>query len=135
MTNIVSRARQALSGITTGQWVADESVSRQAGVWVDDASGVMIAGFTTPADAEFIAAAPALVAELADEVGRLQPRHITTAAELYALPVGTVVRDKSARIFECVRHTGYWQTTGEAYVWVGDELHLPCLLLWGGRDE
>lgn len=60
---------------------------------------------------------------------------VSTVEQLDALPVGTVVRDKAGRIFECCGSTGYWNKPGELYVFVSDELHLDAIVLWQpGRD-
>lgn len=75
MSDIEQRARDLLAGITPGQWMAGlggEGFMH----WVDtkpDLVNISVADhIESLADAEFIAAAPQLVADLADEVERLR---------------------------------------------------------------
>lgn len=73
MSDIVTRARELLAGITPGPWIAEYSGEQGNCVIPADAQSTREAVCVTrlyhqQADAEFIAAAPQLVTELADRI-------------------------------------------------------------------
>lgn len=86
--DLVQQARELLAGITPGPWVAEYSGEQGNCVIPADAQSTREAVCVTrlyrqQADAQFIAAAPRLVAELADEVERLRAREDKVAQASY----------------------------------------------------
>lgn len=161
MSDIVTRARELLAEITPGPWIAEYSGEQGNCVIPADAQSTREAVCVTrlyhqQADAEFIAAAPQLVADLANEVEQLQftessllgelraevarlenlraehaesvkPRAIETVAQLDALPVRSVVRDADGDVHE-MDDCGFWRAP--RYPSILNAVVLPAHLLY-----
>lgn len=89
MTDLVSRARELLAKITPGPWRADwEDADDWWCITAQPTGGMVCPEVTTvqgtEPDAEFIAAAPDLIAGLLDEVERLQRDGQDTAKQAIA---------------------------------------------------
>ncbi|MDV7194648.1 hypothetical protein [Mycolicibacterium fortuitum] len=87
MSDIVTRARELLAGITPGPWIAEYSGEQGNCVIPADAQSTREAVCVTrlyhqQADAEFIAAAPQLVADLTDGVEKLRQDYLKAIQDL-----------------------------------------------------
>lgn len=166
MSDIVTRARELLAGITPGKWTYRDVIDGRHNVTVDMWDVASCSGGPVEdeavrtryaaANAEFIAAAPQLVSELANEVEQLQftessllgelraevarlenlraehaesvkPRAIETVAQLDALPVRSVVRDADGDIHE-MDDCGFWRAP--RYPSILNAVVLPAHLLY-----
>lgn len=142
--NLIERAERLLAGTTPGRWWWTNETSQRLiaggseGDLTDARELIRCAALHDPdnANAEFIAAAPELVAGLLAEVKRLTPRVIETVAELDALPAGAVVRENGPYP-EAFVYEKYLDETECDYRWVypGDsdpqiEPPLPAAVLY-----
>lgn len=158
MSDIVTRARELLAGITPGPWTFNLSHGTRNvySVTSPDVYAAVAQNIWGSETAEFIAAAPQLVADLANEVEQLQftessllgelraevarlenlraehaesvkPRAIETVAQLDALPVRSVVRDADGDIHE-MDDCGFWRAP--RYPSILNAVVLPAHLLY-----
>lgn len=157
MTDLVERAKAALEGVTEGPWAFTCGVVWRVDVVAvpdpDDPSGQTPMPEavqekvcdTSPAEAEFIAAARTLVPELVAEVEQLEQdvvaarltcweaTFLRSAEDLDAVPVGGIVRSGMGTIacrYDATRGVCF----GDERTFPWTDLALPCQLIWDPRQ-